>query len=160
MAGRVRPVRSNSVRPGKYAVRRAKVRLDLWRRRPNRCRSRPATGDGNHHVTLRQPSLPPLDRRTIAAFWVTGIANALIAEQLDAPALFSEAGLDFSALRDPDARLESGDVSRRWELAVARSGNPAIGLAGAAGAGPGRYGVVAYSLVSAPDLLGTLHRIV
>ena len=111
-------------------------------------------------MTLHQPSLPPLERRTIAAFWVTGIANALIAEQLDAPALFSEAGLDFSALKDPDARFESDHVSRLWELAVARSGNPAIGLAGASHAGPGHFGVVAYSLMSAPDLLGALHRIV
>jgi hypothetical protein len=91
---------------------------------------------------------------------VTGIAHALIAEQLDAPALFREAGLDFSALKDPDARFESDHVSRLWELAEARSGNPAIGLAGASRAGPGHFGVVAYSLMSAPDLLGTLHRIV
>jgi AraC-like DNA-binding protein len=111
-------------------------------------------------VTLRQPSLPPLDRRTIAAFWLTGIAYALIAEQLDAPALFHEAGLDFSALKDPDARFESDHVSHLWELAVARSGDPAIGLAGASRAGPAHFGVVAYSLMSAPDLLGTLHRIV
>jgi len=111
-------------------------------------------------VTLRQPSLPPLDRRTIAAFWVIGIAHALIAEQLDVPALFREAGLDFSALKDPDARFESDHVSHLWELAVARSGNPAIGLAGASRAGPGHFGVVAYSLMSAPDLLGTLRRIV
>jgi len=91
---------------------------------------------------------------------VTGIARALTAEQLDASALFGEAGLDFSALKDPDARFESDHVSRLWELAVARSGNPAIGLAGASRAGPGHFGVVAYSLMSAPDLLGTLHRIV
>ncbi len=111
-------------------------------------------------MTLRQPSLLPLDRRAIAAFWVTGIAHALIAEQLDVPALFREAGLDFSALQDPDARFESDHVSHLWELAVARSGNPAIGLIGASRAGPGHFGVAAYSLMSAPDLLGTLRRIV
>ena len=111
-------------------------------------------------MTLRQPTRPPFDRRTVAAFWVTGIARALIAEQLDAPVLFREAGLDFSALKDSDARFESDQVSHLWELAVARSGNPAIGLAGASRAGPGHFGVVAYSLMSAPDLLGTLHRIV
>jgi AraC-like DNA-binding protein len=111
-------------------------------------------------VTLRQPSLSPLDRCTTAAFWVSGIAHALIVEQLDAAALFREAGLDFSALKDPDARFESDHVSHLWELAVARSGNPAIGLAGASRAGPGLFGVVAYSLMSAADLLGTLCRIV
>jgi AraC-like DNA-binding protein len=110
-------------------------------------------------VTLRRSSLLSLDRRTIAAFWVSGIAHALIAEQLDAPALFTEAGLDYSVLNDPDARFESDRVSHLWELALARSGNPAIGLAGASRAGPGHFGVVAYSLMSAPDLLGTLHRI-
>ena len=114
----------------------------------------------NRHVTSRQPSLQPPDRHTNAAFWVTGIAHALIAEQLDVPALFREAGLDFSALKDPDARFESDHISHLWELAMARSGNPAIGLAGAMRAGPGHFGVVAYSLMSAPDLLGILHRIV
>ncbi len=118
-----------------------------------------SAGDRNRRVTLHRPSLPPLDRRTIAAFWLNGVAHALIAEQLDAPALFQETGLDFSALKDPDARFDSDHVSHLWELAVARSGNPAIGLAGASLAGPGHFGVVAYSLMSAPDLLGTLHRI-
>jgi AraC-like DNA-binding protein len=91
---------------------------------------------------------------------VTGIAHALTAEQLDAPALFREAGLDFAALQDPDARFESDRVSHLWDLAAAHSGNPAIGLAGAAPAKPGHFGVVAYSLMSAPDLLGMLHRLV
>jgi AraC-like DNA-binding protein len=111
-------------------------------------------------VSICPPSIPPRDRRTNAAFWVTGIAHALTAEQLDAAALFREAELDFAALQDPDARFESDRVSRLWELAVARSGNPAIGLAGASRAGPGHFGVVAYSMMSAPDLLGILHRIV
>lgn len=111
-------------------------------------------------MTLRRSSTPTLDRRTNAAFWVTGIAHALATEQLDVPALFRDAGLDFAALQDADARFESDDVSRLWELAVARSGNPAIGLAGAARGKPGHFGVVAYSLMSAPDLIGILQRLV
>ena len=110
-------------------------------------------------MTFRQPLVQPLDRRTNAAFWVTGIAHALAAEQLDTPSLFREAGLDFAALQDPDARFDSDHVSHLWELAVARSGNAAIGLAGASRAGPGHFGVVAYSLMSSPDLLGVLSRI-
>lgn len=110
-------------------------------------------------MTLDRPPPSTLDRRTNAAFWVTGIADALTAEQLDVPSLFREAGLDFTALQDPDARFESDQVSRLWELAVARSGNPAVGLAGASRAKPGHFGVVAYSLMSAPDLLGILERL-
>ncbi|WP_168195619.1 AraC family transcriptional regulator [Bradyrhizobium sp. NAS80.1] len=91
---------------------------------------------------------------------MTGVANALAAEQLDAPELFRDSGLDITMLGDPDARFPTEQVSLLWELAVARSGNPAVGLIGAGGAKPGYFGVVAYPLMSAPDLLGILHRIV
>jgi len=111
-------------------------------------------------MKLRRPPPSTLDRRTSAAFWVTGVASALAAEQLDVPELFREAGLDIAALGDPDARFATEHVSLLWELAVARSGNPAVGLVGASCAKPGQFGVVAYSLMSAPDLLGILHRIV
>jgi AraC-like DNA-binding protein len=110
-------------------------------------------------VKHRRPSPPSFDRRASAAFWVAGIADALAAEQLDVPELFREAGLDIAALRDPDARFATDQISLLWELAVARSGNPAIGLAGACRARPGHFGVVSYPLMSAPDLLGILHRI-
>jgi AraC-like DNA-binding protein len=108
----------------------------------------------------RRPSPSAFDRRTSAAFWVTGIANALAAEQLDVPALFRDAGFDVAMLDDPDARFATEQVSLLWELAVARSGNPAVGLVGVACAKPGHFGIVAYPLMSAPDLLGILHRIV
>ena len=108
----------------------------------------------------RPPSRPSLDRCTNAAFWVTGIADALATEQLDVPGLFRDAGLDFAALDDPDARFAIDQVNLLWELALARSGNPAIGLVGAARAKPRHFGIVAYALMSAPNLLGILHRMV
>jgi AraC-like DNA-binding protein len=111
-------------------------------------------------VNHRRLSRPNLDQRTNAAFWVTSIAEALTAEPLDVPGLFRGAGLDVAALGDPDARFATDQVSLLWELAIARSGNPAVGLAGASRAKPGHFGVVAYPLMSAPDLLGILHRIV
>jgi hypothetical protein len=103
-------------------------------------------------------SPPNVDRRTNAAFWVTGIADALAVEQLDVPGLFRDAGLDFAALDDPDARFPIDQVNLLWELALARSGNPAIGLTGAVQAKPRHFGIIAYALMSAPDLLGILHR--
>jgi hypothetical protein len=42
---------------------------------------------------------------------------------------------------------------------LARSGNPAIGLTGAVQAKPRHFGIIAYALMSAPDLLGILHRV-
>ena len=105
-------------------------------------------------------SPPNVDRRTNAAFWVTGIADALAVEQLDVPGLFRDVGLDFAALGDPDARFAIDQVNLLWELALARSGNPAIGLVGAVQAKPWHFGIIAYALMSAPDLLGILHRMV
>lgn len=105
-------------------------------------------------------SPPNANRRTNAAFWVTGIADALAAEHLDVPGLFRDAGLDLVALGDPDARFPIDQINLVWELAIARSGNPAIGLIGAVHAKPQHFGIVAYALMSAPDLLGVLHRMV
>ena len=68
------------------------------------------------------------DRYSCAAFWVKGVAEALKAGGLDVPALLGEAGFDAAALNDPDARFPTERVSLLWQLAVARSGNPAIGL--------------------------------
>ena len=109
-----------------------------------------------HHPS----SGPGPDRLTSAAFWITAIADALAAEQLDVPRLFRDASLDIAALGDPDGRFATDQVSLLWELATARSGNPAVGLAGASRARPGNFGIVAYPLMSAPDLLGILQRMV
>jgi AraC-like DNA-binding protein len=46
-----------------------------------------------------------------------------------------------------------------WELAAARSGNPAIGLAGSNVAKPASFDVVAYTMMSSPHLLGILERL-
>jgi AraC-like DNA-binding protein len=73
--------------------------------------------------------------------------------------LFRDTGLDFAALRDPDARFAIDKINALWELALARSGNPAVGLLGAVQAKPRHFGIVAYALMSAPDLLGIFHRI-
>src|ERR1700686_801482 len=44
--------------------------------------------------------------------------------------------------------------------ALPRSGNPEVGLTGAVQAKPRHFGIIAYALMSAPDLLGILHRMV
>jgi AraC-like DNA-binding protein len=108
----------------------------------------------------RRLPLPGREHHTNAAFWVSGIADALAVEGFDAAGLFRDAGVDMAALGDPDARFATDQVSLLWDLAVARSGNPTIGLAGASRAKPGHFGLVAYPLMSAPDLLGILHRMV
>ena len=70
-----------------------------------------------------------MSKRTTAAIWVKGIAEMLAAEGLDVRILLAAAGIDPAALEAPGPRLQTEKISRLWELAAERSGNPAIGLA-------------------------------
>lgn len=100
------------------------------------------------------------DQTTCAAFWVKGIAQSLEAAGLDLKALFEEAGLNFAALDDADARFPSEGITLLWQLAVTRSGDPAIGLANSTSMKPANFDVVAYAMMSSPNLLGILERTV
>ena len=99
------------------------------------------------------------DQHSCAAFWVKGVAETLKAGGLDVAALLDEAGLDAEALSDPDARFPTERVSLLWQLAVARSGNPAIGLLTSNVVRPASFDVVAYAMMSSPNLLGILKRL-
>src|SRR6516225_2864113 len=87
-------------------------------------------------------------QHSCAAFWVKGVAETL-----------KEEGLDMTALSDPDSRFSTEGVSLLWQLAVARSGNPAIGLANSNVVKPASFDVVAYTMMSSPHLLGVLERL-
>jgi AraC-like DNA-binding protein len=100
------------------------------------------------------------DQRSCAAFWVKGVADTLKAGGLDVAALLDEAGLDTAALSDPDSRFPTEKVSLLWQLAVARSGNPAIGLLNSEVVKPASFDVLAYAMMSSPNLLGILKGVV
>ena len=100
------------------------------------------------------------DQTTCAAFWVKGITETLEAAGLDIDALFAEAGLELAVLSDADARFPTEGISHLWQLAVTRSGNPAIGLANSSVVKPGSFDVVAYAMMSSPNLRGALERAV
>jgi AraC-like DNA-binding protein len=99
-------------------------------------------------------------KRTTAAVWIKGIAEMLAAEGLDAGALLAAAGIDAAALGAPGARLQTERVSRLWELAVERSGNPAIALAQPQVVRPGSFDVVGYAMMSCADLRGAFERLI
>jgi len=100
------------------------------------------------------------DQTSCAAFWVKGVADTLKAVGLDVPALFKEAALELATLDDPDARFPTEGLSLLWQLAMTRSNNPAIGLANSNVVKPGNFDVVAYAMMSSPNLLGILERAV
>ena len=93
-----------------------------------------------------------------AAFWLRTMAEAFESDGLELQALFAEAGLELAALRDADRRFASDKVDQLWRLALARSGNPTLELASSRIAKPASFDVVAYTMMSAPSLLGILER--
>ncbi|HXX04384.1 MAG TPA: AraC family transcriptional regulator [Xanthobacteraceae bacterium] len=98
--------------------------------------------------------------RTTAAVWVKGIADMLAAEGLDVGALFAASGIDAAALDAPGARLQTERISRLWELAVEKSGNPALALAQHNVARPKSFDVVGYTMMSCADLRGAFERLI
>jgi AraC-like DNA-binding protein len=99
-------------------------------------------------------------KRTTAAIWVKGIAEMLAAEGLDARGLLIAAEIDPAALDAPGARLPTEKISRLWELAAERSGNPAIGLAQHQVARPASFDVVGYAMMSCADLRSAFERLI
>ena len=101
-----------------------------------------------------------MTKRTTSAVWVKGIADMFAAEGLDARALLVAAGIDPTSLEIPDARLPTEKISRLWELAVERSGNPAIGLAQHDVVRPASFDVVGYTMMSCANLRGAFERLI
>jgi len=99
-------------------------------------------------------------KRMTSAVWVKGIAEMLVTEGIDARALFAGAGIDFAALDASGARLPTEKISRLWELAAERSGDPAIGLAQHRVAKPAAFDVVGYTMMSCANLLDGFERLV
>src|SRR6266550_661699 len=101
-----------------------------------------------------------MTKRGTSAVWVKGIADMLAAEGLDARELLVAAGIDPAALEAPGARLATERISRLWELAVERSGNPALGLAQYQVVRPASFDVVGYTMMSCANLRGAFERLV
>jgi AraC-like DNA-binding protein len=100
-----------------------------------------------------------MTKLTTSAVWVRGIAEMLAAEGLDVRALLAEAGIDAASLEAPGARLATEKISLLWELAAARSGNPAIGLAQHQVVRPASFDVVGYTMMSCADLRAAFERL-
>lgn len=101
-----------------------------------------------------------MTERTTSSSWALSIVQALELEGLDCRALFSELGLDYCALNDPDARFAQDGMTRLWQRAVEITGNAAIGLNLAKVMRPGAMHVVGYALMSSSTLRDSFQRLV
>jgi AraC-like DNA-binding protein len=71
---------------------------------------------------------------------------------LDVPRLFATAGIDMALLQQPEARFDAEDISRLWRLAVAWSGQPALGMDRELATRHVNYDMVAYVMLASPTL--------
>lgn len=95
-------------------------------------------------------------RRTSSCSWVRGVVGLFAAEGVDVARLFEEAGMDAARLERAEERFEVDEVSRLWELAVAWSGQPALGLDRALAARHINFDVVGYAMLASPSLRAAL----
>jgi hypothetical protein len=91
---------------------------------------------------------------------VRGIVEALSATGLDMKSLCAEAAVDDMALADASAVYPTETITRLWQQAVARSGDPTIALRAAEGVRPAIFGVVGYAMMSSANLATALDRLI
>jgi AraC-like DNA-binding protein len=101
-----------------------------------------------------------MKRQQTAASWVRGVAELFAAEGLDVASVLAEAGIDAASLDAPGARVATEDISRLWDIAVARSGNDAIALAQGERPRPKSFDVVGYAMMSCANLRDALERLI
>ena len=94
--------------------------------------------------------------RTSSSTWVRGLVEMFASQGVDTMALLKEAGVQPGRLEDADARFEPDEVSRLWELAVARSGNRDLGMDRALAARYTNFDMVGFATLSSADLRSAL----
>ncbi|MCJ8169020.1 AraC family transcriptional regulator [Atopomonas sediminilitoris] len=101
-----------------------------------------------------------MPNRTTLSSWARSMVAALELGGVDCRLIFTQLGLDYAALDNPDARFAQDDMTRLWRMAVEQSGNPAIGLNMAETIRPSAFNVVGYALMSSSNLLEGFQRMV
>ena len=101
-----------------------------------------------------------MNKRTTSAVWVRGIAEMFAAEGLDVAELFAAARIDRAGLEQSGARLASEKISHLWDLAIQKSGNPALALSQHQVARPASFDVVGYTMMTCADVRGAFERVI
>lgn len=96
---------------------------------------------------------------TTLASWTRALRKQLDALGLDSAALCRQAGLDPALMDDPNARYPLSATTRLWHLAVAASGDPALGLRVSAFVGPTTFHALGYALIASASLREVFERI-
>lgn len=101
-----------------------------------------------------------MSERTTSATWTMGIVEALSATGLEGPALCAAASIETGGAEDASTAYPTDKISLLWQLAVERTGNPAIAFAAARNVRPAIFGVVGYAMMSSANLFDALERLI
>lgn len=99
------------------------------------------------------------DERCTQDAWLRAMYEAWRQQGLQAERLFAEAGLDVGSSHLLDPVVLSDRLSRAWELAVAASGDPMIGVRTAPQQPLGALGLIAHLMLACPTLMDALQRL-
>lgn len=91
-------------------------------------------------------------QRTSSCTWTKGILEMFAARGVDVPRLVKAAGVDPGRLENPAERFGADEISRLWDLAVAWSGDPVLGMDRELTARHVNFDVVGYAMLSSPHL--------
>ncbi len=90
--------------------------------------------------------------------WARFIAQGLDACGVDSHKLFLDAGINLAESENPNVRFPVHKMSRVWQLAVQRTGDPCFALTLASHANPSMYNALGMSMVSSRTLGEALKR--
>jgi AraC-like DNA-binding protein len=97
--------------------------------------------------------------RTSSQSWVKGVLEMFAASGVDVAKLLPAAGIAPARLENPQERFDPDEVSALWQLAVAQSGNPTLGLDRQVAARYVSFDVVAYAMASCENLRAGLQAL-
>ena len=95
---------------------------------------------------------------TTLATWVKAIGRALDAAGCNSAALLAEAGLDPKSLDGPNARCPLTHTERLWRIAVAATGDPALGIKVASHIKQTTFHALSYGLSASSTLKEAFER--
>lgn len=99
------------------------------------------------------------DGPTSLSSWGLAIAATLEARGVDSRTLFSQAGLDIDALRDPNARYPLTASNRLWKLAIEATGDPALALDVVRHTNPTTFHALGFSLAASATVAEAFERV-
>ena len=90
--------------------------------------------------------------------WARFIAQGLEASHVDSRQLFLDAGIELDESENANVRFPVQKMSRVWQLAVERTGDPCFPLTLASYANPGMYSALGLSMISSRTLGEAISR--